>query len=556
MIYKTRLAFVFCVFAISNLAFSQIVINEIMPAPEGDEPEWIELYNCSGETVLLSGFSIADLKSAKDLPEFQLPAGGYATVAKDSADFFAARTLPPEAIFVEASMPGFNNTQDAAVLINEGGVSIDSLFYDMDDGEKGKSFERVRCDEKPLADNLKLSEDPEGATPGEYNSVSPRAKDLGIVSVAVNPGEPAEFITISVKNYGREVSAPSPADLSYSGIVLKTFEIPSLQPDEIYESKTGFAEIKDTLKNPGRYELTAAVSFTEDANPENDEKVFDIYLPYPENCLTINEILFDCDDDSEFLEIFNQSEFTINLKEWRIKDAATLDDPDGGWTADEDFFIKPGALAAAYWDEDFIERFEYLRDSTNVFYYKSSMNLNSRGDFVYLIEPNGEICDSLEYLDDWHEESLFSTKNISLEKINPTLDSEDGASWSSCGDSRGATPAEPNSLSRPINPDGALAAEPNPFSPRSTRGENFCVVSFRLPFRQGKYKAVVFDANGRKIRILKNAEFSGSEGSFAWDGKNSEGYALPPGAYPLMLEAVDQSSGEVFYDKIAIVIGN
>jgi len=52
-----------------ELLTNSVVINEFMPAPLEDEPEWIELYNPNNSTLSLLYFSISDESNCKILPE-------------------------------------------------------------------------------------------------------------------------------------------------------------------------------------------------------------------------------------------------------------------------------------------------------------------------------------------------------------------------------------------------------------------------------------------------------------------------------------------------------
>lgn len=59
----------------------KIVINEIMPNPEGDDKgkEWIELYNATEQEIYLTGWTMKDTSKIKHVfpSDFALPARGY-----------------------------------------------------------------------------------------------------------------------------------------------------------------------------------------------------------------------------------------------------------------------------------------------------------------------------------------------------------------------------------------------------------------------------------------------------------------------------------------------
>ena len=81
------------VFAVSQRASSQLVINEFaasndvsFPGPQGDFPDWIEIYNAGSEDVMLGGYFLADdlvdPEAMYQIPDtypdsVTVPAGGY-----------------------------------------------------------------------------------------------------------------------------------------------------------------------------------------------------------------------------------------------------------------------------------------------------------------------------------------------------------------------------------------------------------------------------------------------------------------------------------------------
>ena len=52
----------------SNAVLAQVVINEFLPAPSSGNSEWVEIYNPSGSSVDLTGWTLKDIaQSAKSL---------------------------------------------------------------------------------------------------------------------------------------------------------------------------------------------------------------------------------------------------------------------------------------------------------------------------------------------------------------------------------------------------------------------------------------------------------------------------------------------------------
>ena len=92
----------------------QVVINEVLPAPSGGTPEWVELYNTTGSAADISYCYIDDIAGGGK-PPYQIPAGtilvahGFWTL--DRTDYF-------------------NNTGDDVRFLKEDSTTVlDSLTY-------------------------------------------------------------------------------------------------------------------------------------------------------------------------------------------------------------------------------------------------------------------------------------------------------------------------------------------------------------------------------------------------------------------------------------------
>lgn len=94
-----------------------ITINEIVSDPADGESEWIELYNTTGESIELSGWTIVDGSSSKTPLSGIISSHGFVVVAKP--------------------MGSLNNNGDIIFLKDVSGKIIDRLTYgDWDDGNK------------------------------------------------------------------------------------------------------------------------------------------------------------------------------------------------------------------------------------------------------------------------------------------------------------------------------------------------------------------------------------------------------------------------------------
>ncbi len=122
-----------------------VLVNEIMYAPTGDEPEWVELYNASPDTVNLKGWRISDsnvsTKSIIASTDYFFPPKHYVVIAK-STDF---SSVHPNIPVIVASFAALNNTtNDDVVIYDPAGTTIDSVQYSPSwGGQNGISLERI-----------------------------------------------------------------------------------------------------------------------------------------------------------------------------------------------------------------------------------------------------------------------------------------------------------------------------------------------------------------------------------------------------------------------------
>ncbi|MEX0602345.1 MAG: lamin tail domain-containing protein, partial [Bacteroidota bacterium] len=170
-----------------------VVINEIMYYPVGDEPEWIELVNVSGDTMNLKGWRISDDRiSTKTLltgSDILIQPGGYVLVVKDTI-FFAVHTNPGVPVIIAPFSALNNSTPDAVVLYDNRLATIDSILYFPSwGGQNGRSLERIDT-EDPSTDstNWKTSRDPAGRTPGRQNSIARLGFDLELLRLEQGSG--------------------------------------------------------------------------------------------------------------------------------------------------------------------------------------------------------------------------------------------------------------------------------------------------------------------------------------------------------------------------------
>jgi len=163
----------------------KVVINEVMFRGE----EWIELYNTSGDSVALAGWSVSDADTLhrRRLPGCFLAPYGYLVVGEKGCS--------------PSSWPSLDNDGDEVFLFDFMGRLVDHMAYEGDWIEGMEvSLERVNPGLDPMAPyTWAPCTAPEGSTPGRRNSTFLEALPASAsVSASPDPFRDRTLITYRV----------------------------------------------------------------------------------------------------------------------------------------------------------------------------------------------------------------------------------------------------------------------------------------------------------------------------------------------------------------------
>ncbi len=287
------------------------------------------------------------------------------------------------------------------------------------------------------------------------------------------------------------------------------------------------------------------------STPGKDNSILNI-PDYKRNDVVINEIMFDPEvGNSEFVEFYNNSEDSINIGGWKIED----ENNNSFRLSDTTINLNPKNYFVLAADSGIIKNYNFNNDKSLNILNNSSLGLSNQGELILLKDIKGNVIDSVWYSDKWHNRNFNSTKNISLERINPKQDGNDPGNWSSSVDNSGATPGKQNSIfTENSNLSSEISVSPNPFSPDNDGFQDFTMINYNLDQRVAQIRIKIFDSHGRLVRTLVNNKASGSNGSVIFDGLDDSGRALRIGIYIVYLEALNESSGILDQLKTVVVV--
>ncbi|MBI5215181.1 MAG: lamin tail domain-containing protein [Ignavibacteriae bacterium] len=552
-----------------------VVVNEIMYAPSGSEPEWIELYNQSSLVIDLNGWKISNKTTSSKYTIASssrlLNSLEYIVLTKDTARFNTAHSGTSNVIEVSA-MPTFlfGNNGDAVVLYDNRNTTIDSVrYFPSWGGTNSHSLERIEATlSSSDSTNWGTSEDSLFSTPSFQNSITPREYDLAISRIFTTLNSSSINLNVVVQNVGRQSAMTWSVsfffDANYDSIT-QSSELLSLQNSSDPLLTNDSTIIMFAWNNPpsGEQRIIVRIDFEQDLRLSNNMLNELLGVSFPTKSLVINEIMYDpLPGRSEWIELYNPTQTPVNVKNWGLHDL-------GGTltysviTFGVDAIVPPNGFLLLLVTNDtsyIFNRFPYLLqpDSLTIIFClnRSVLSIfNNEGDEVVLFDLSGKTIDSVRYNSDWHNSLLDNVSERSLERINPNHESTDKRNWSTSANANGGTPGKPNSIFTTVVPsEGSLSVSPNPFSPDADGFEDFVLISYKVPTTTALLRVRLYDSKGRLVRTLADHEPSGSNGELIWDGMNDEREKVPMGIYVILFEALDGGGNQVQAMKTVVVV--
>jgi hypothetical protein len=272
---------------------------------------------------------------------------------------------------------------------------------------------------------------------------------------------------------------------------------------------------------------------------------------YKKGNLVINEIMFDpSTGNSEFIEFINTSSDSLQIGGMNLIYGSNKVIPlSRTW-----YKISPGAYLVFASDSTVYNNYNYLKMQGSYLLFNSSMSLSNDGSMLVIKDARNTTLDSVYYSPQWHNKNLLTTKNRSIERLNPLLGSNDNLNWSSSVAPEGASPGKPNSIfTETVVTESKAVITPNPFSPDNDGFEDFATINFNLAQRLAQVRIKVFDSQGRLVRTIAHNRPSGPSNSVIFDGLDDSGRALRIGIYILLIEIVTDS-GQNDLIKLPVVI--
>lgn len=542
-----------------------VLITEVMADPDPPvhlpNAEYIELFNRSGGELNLEKWILQAGNSKIILPAIRLPHDSFLVVCSpQSCGLFkninlCAGLLPSGSLNNLGTYVGLKNRQGNLIHWME---YDESTYRDALKNSGGWSLEIADTDNPCVQQgNWKASTDYRGGTPGEKNSGRGTVNDLKLFQVIRYdlPDDHTVRLWFSKSPRTEDITE----NLFYAdgnlGKPLKTIAD---------STRNMFVDLVFTepLLPDKKYTLQISGGITGCSGEALQEPLSLIFmkgrLPQAGDIL-LNEILFDAPPGGqEFVEIYNRSNRYISSSELRMaykginsQYATTVA------FGDYAFVIAPQEFVVLVKNPDAFAQQYALTDIRTVVECKNLPALSNEDGCVALMDKSLGVLDEFCYSSKMHHSLLMNRSGVSLERIRYDQPSGDRNNWHSAASSHGfATPGSENSQFRPEDSgENAITLEFEIFSPDNDGYKDVQTLFYQLDQPGFAAGIVVFDAMGRRVKVLSNNKILGTAGAFTWDGTDEKGRLAQTGIY-LIYVALHHPSGMMKqYRKTCVLVG-
>ena len=547
--------------------FNELIISEIMfdPSPSFILPdrEFIELHNPTTDIIATSGMKLMVSEDEVELPSVNIDPGSYLVLTGTSAiEEFQSNGLNISSVIGVPGFPSLNNSGEW-ILLKYGDQLITSLLYSSDwhtDETKkqgGWTLEMIDITNPCLDSELNWasSEALAFGTPGAVNSIS------AAESIPDNFGPAIENVvalsTTRIKVEFDEKIDPSTVSQAVASFI-PSADIASYS-FELSQPSTFFINLaKGLSKNQPN---TVTLNYLTDCSGNKvGDQSFTFSLPVEAETgdVLLSEVLFNPKTGGvDFVEIFNNSDNYVSLKNWRLARITDLGISDERMISEAELVLNPGSFLAITTDPEVLLA-TYSQSAFEHFWKISSLPIfaNDTGNVV-LLNSAGQLYEFFHYEDDYHYDLLESTDGVSLERVSYDDETNDPNNWRSASSTAGfATPGYANSQSYDVEvPTGKVEVEPKVFIPsNSGSGRDFTTINYQFDQPGNFANITIYDQTGRLVKNITEGALLSSNGFVRWDGTTNTGQMARIGYYIILFELFN-SSGNTEVIKETVVVG-
>ena len=243
--------------------------------------------------------------------------------------------------------------------------------------------------------------------------------------------------------------------------------------------------------------------------------------PVTEGDIVINEILFDNPDFApEYFEVYNNSPKTLDMSNLFFATKNTA----GKFTTNNTFpgksILLPYGYMALTPDANAVRTGFAVPDTANIVQTDRWSALNNTGaNFLigHIVQDTAIVLDSVCYEAKWHH-AYPQPKGVSLERINPAMDSQAASSWhSASAEVNYGTPGYKNSQFREMEPttpsqnENWFYPDPEAFTPDNDGRNDVSFIRYKTNAVGFTANIFIFNAVGVQVAQLASNQILGTE---------------------------------------------
>lgn len=547
--FKTILLFyvVIIINSITSVAWGQskVIINEIMVNPNNSNLpnfEYIELFNNGTNSVHLNELTLSINNNTISLPQFILAPQQFVVLTST----LGAPAFENYGNALALSSWYALNNNAATIKLKEGNNTLDLVAYSIswynntNKRNGGWSLERINpnisCN---ISSNWSASMAANGGSPSRPNSIlNKNSKPLvEVISAKIVVNEiylkfnvEQPLLTGLVKDNFTLDHVGSPKHIYWnSSLDTLILQFDNIESNNLYLLQINEIEICGSVVSIKDYPI-----FEQDA------------LRF--NSLVINEILFNPKEGGvDFVELYNQEFFPINLKNWKIGNRIITN---------ELLLIQPNDYLAMTTDID-KTTLHYSAAAIDKIYQIAALPPypNQQGN-VSIYNDQAILIDSVYYNADMHHALFTTVKGISLERQSfsrPSNDKENFQSSSSIGE--GATPGFRNSIHNDdLFEKKIFFLSSKTVSPNHDGFEDELEINYNNKLANYLINIDIYNENGKIVKRLIRNKNAGSSFLITWDCRNETNNIVSPGHYIILAEIYnDIGDRKVFKEAFVVV---
>ncbi len=542
-----------------------VVINELMPDPDPalnlPVEEYVELKNRTHYTINLKNWIFSTPTASKKLPDISIKPDSFIVLTgTGNADVFLGFGITAYEV---TSFPSLLNDGTTLTLRDSSNLLIHSVSYtsawynNVNKADGGWSMEQVDANNPCGGEsNWKASNSSVGGTPGKRNSVAGNNSDSNTPEL--------ERITVITPDTILLVFSEPLDSLSSLNQALYTFDNGLAQPANVIPIGTDYKKIKLKLAAPIQqgiiYHCTVLSGIKDCAgNLSGTGTPIPFAVPEPPgaNDIIINEVLFDPGTGgTDYLELYNRSNKTINLKDLQIGSMDTLTHTltDTKPITDEGYLIFPQTYILLSENETAVKKTYQTMNPKGFLNIADLPSMNSDEDVVTLSDKNNVVIDNFIYTSKMHFPLLVNTKGVSLERIDFNRSTNDKTNWNSAAEGVGfGTPAYRNSQYLQADGGNGVTINSPLFSPDNDGYNDVLNITYKLDEPGKAANVYIYDSKGRQVRYLIRNEQLTQDGTFSWNGINDDNEKSAIGIYIVYVELFN-FSGKVNKYKLSCTL--